>query len=671
MENGKWTINEEQIIEEQRRNVNDFPDSSPIFSHSSFESVLKHYWGYDSFRSLQKEIITSIYEGNDTLGLMPTGGGKSLTFQVPALMMDGICIVVTPLIALMKDQVDNLRKRGIKALSVHSGMSWEEILVALDNCIYGNYKFLYVSPERLNTDLFLSKLEHMNVSLLAIDESHCISQWGYDFRPSYLHIVDLRDRLPEVPVLALTATATPEVIDDIQEKLRFRKKNVFRKSFERKNIAYVIRKTEDKLYEIIKILNNVPGTAIVYVRSRKRTKEIAVELVRAGIDADFFHAGLTSDDKIRKQNNWKSGQCRVIVCTNAFGMGIDKPDVRVVIHYELPGSLEEYFQEAGRAGRDEKKSYAVALYSSKDRGQLRKQLTDTFPDKDFIKEVYEKLAYFFEIGMNMGGGTGHNFVIEQFCAAFHYNITHVHYALKILDLSGYIEYIEDTDRRSKLIFTTQRDDLYKGAGFNAGIENLLRAVLRSYTGLFADYVYVNEVLLAERAGLTPHQVYENLKFLSANRIIHYIPAKKVPVIYYTQNREELKYLDIPHPVYEERKERKQKQIDAVIHYGSSDIECRSRMLLRYFGEKDVRPCGHCDVCLSQKHAEAAANMINLIVKEILAVTGEEEMALDRLVHSLRFPQNQVIEAVRLLCDNKQLILMDNKVRKKQFKQEKL
>ncbi|MDR2058402.1 MAG: RecQ family ATP-dependent DNA helicase [Dysgonamonadaceae bacterium] len=633
------------------------------FPHSLFSEILKQYWGYDSFRSLQEEIITSVYEGNDTLGLMPTGGGKSLTFQAPTLAMEGLCIVVTPLIALMKDQVDNLRHRGIKATTVHSGMSREEILVALDNCIFGNYKFLYVSPERLNTELFLNKLNYMTVCLIAVDESHCISQWGYDFRPSYLNIADLREHLPGVPVLALTATATPDVIDDIQEKLHFKKKNVFRKSFERKNVAYIVRKTEDKLYEIIKILNNVPGTAIIYVRSRKRTKEIAVELVRAGFDADFFHAGLTSDDKIRKQNNWKSGQCRIIVCTNAFGMGIDKPDVRVVIHYELPGSLEEYFQEAGRAGRDEKKSYAVALYSSKDQGQLKKQLTDTFPDKEFVKDVYEKLAYFFEIGMHMGIETGHNFVIEQFCSAFHYNITHVHYALKILDLSGYIEYIEDTDKQSKLLFTTQRDDLYKGSGFNAEIEKLLQVVLRSYTGLFSDYVYINETLLAQRAETTPHQVYEGLKFLSANRIIHYVPAKKVPVIYYVQNREELKYLNIPRPVYEERKERQQKRIEAVIHYGNSDIECRSRTLLRYFGEKSAGNCGHCDVCLAKRHNETETSTMNRIIRTILEFVGEDEFALDKIIYSIRFPKAQVIEAIRFLCDNGQLILQDNKIRK--------
>ena len=630
---------------------------------SQFHDILKQYWGYDSFRSLQEEIITSVYEGNDTLGLMPTGGGKSLTFQVPTMLMEGICIVITPLIALMKDQVDNLRQRGIKATGVHSGMSRQEIIIALENCIFGNYKFLYVSPERLNSELFLNKLFHMNVCLIAVDESHCISQWGYDFRPSYLNISELRTHLPDVPVLALTATATPEVIDDIQEKLHFKKKNVFRKSFERKNIAYVIRKSEDKLYEIINILTKVPGSAIVYVRSRKRTKEIAIELQRVGIDADFFHAGLTSDDKVRKQNNWKSNQCRVIVCTNAFGMGIDKPDVRIVVHYELPSSLEEYFQEAGRAGRDENKAYAVALYSSRDQAQLKKRIKDTFPEKEFIKDVYEKLAYFFEIGMNMGIDTGHNFVIEQFCSVFKYNITQVHHALKILDLSGYLEYIEDTDKHSKLIFTTQRDDLYKNSGFSKEIENLLEVVLRSYTGLFSDYVYINETLLAQRTGMNPHQVYEGLKLLSGHRIIHYVPAKKVPVIYYIQNREELKYLNISRFVYEERKERLKNRIEQVVHYGSTEIECRSQLLLKYFGEKAAKPCGHCDVCLSKKHSDWDDSMMKQLMQEIVALLEPGEASIEKIVASLDFPEKRVIEALRFLSDSEQIRVKENLVQK--------
>ncbi|MDR0682113.1 MAG: RecQ family ATP-dependent DNA helicase [Dysgonamonadaceae bacterium] len=627
-----------------------------------FHDILKQYWGYDSFRSLQEEIITSIYEKNDTLGLMPTGGGKSLTFQIPTLSMEGICIVITPLIALMKDQVDALRKKSIKAAMIHSGMSRQEILTALENCIFGDYKFLYVSPERLTTELFLAKLRYLNVCIIAVDESHCISQWGYDFRPSYLRIAELRNLLPDVPVLALTATATPEVIDDIQDKLRFRKKNVFRKSFERKNIAYVIRKTEDKLYEIVKILNNVAGSGIIYVRSRKRTKEIATELQRQGINADFFHAGLTSDDKIKKQNNWKSDQCRIIVCTNAFGMGIDKPDVRIVIHFELPNSLEEYFQEAGRAGRDEKKSYAVALYSTKDQAQLKKRIKDEFPEKEFIKEIYEKLAYFFEIGMGMGINTGHNFEIERFCSVFHYNMTHVHSALKILDLSGYIEYIEDTDKHSKLIFTMNRDELYH-IHLNPELDKLIQTLLRSYTGLFADYVYVNETLLSQRTGMASHEVYEGLKSLSAQSIIHYVPARKVPTIYYLQNREELKYLEIPRPVYEERKDRLKERIENVIYYGTSSEICRSNILLKYFGEKDAPDCGHCDVCLSKKSKSSGSSQIRSIINEILARVSEKEMKVEELIRSMNYPDKQVIQALRFLSDNKQIHIENETVRK--------
>ncbi|GHV27590.1 ATP-dependent DNA helicase RecQ [Bacteroidia bacterium] len=569
---------------------------------SASHEILKRYWGYDAFRPLQEDIIHSVLDGRDTLGLMPTGGGKSITFQVPALVMNGICIVVTPLIALMKDQVDTLKQKGIKATMVHSGMSHQEILTALENCIYGDFKFLYVSPERLGTDLFIAKLKDMDVCLIAVDESHCISQWGYDFRPAYLQIAEIRALLSEIPVLALTATATSEVIDDIQDKLHFRKKNVFRKSFERKNIAYVIRNTEDKLFEIRKILNSVPGTGIVYVRSRKRTKEIAEELLRQGIDADFFHAGLTSDEKIRKQNEWKSGQRRIIVCTNAFGMGIDKPDVRVVVHFELPNSLEEYFQEAGRAGRDEQKSYAVALFSAKDAGQLKKCIKDEFPESDFIKQVYEKLAYFYEIGMGMGANKGHNFVIEQFCAAFHFNITHVHNALKLLNLAGYIEYIEETDRHSKLMFTVQRDALYH-ISLRPELDPLIQVVLRSYTGLFSDYIYISEALLSQRTGLSPHAVYEGLKELSAQHIIHYVPAKKVPVIYYPREREDIKYLNLPRSVYEDRLTRLQERVKNVIQYGTSTDTCRSKLLLQYFGEKDAGNCECCDVCLAKKQRE--------------------------------------------------------------------
>ncbi|MDL2224371.1 RecQ family ATP-dependent DNA helicase [Bacteroidales bacterium OttesenSCG-928-M06] len=623
--------------------------------------ILRQYWGFDSFRPLQEEIIESVYSGRDTLGLMPTGGGKSLTFQVPTLMMDGICIVVTPLIALMKDQVDALRQKGIKAAMVHSGMSRQEIIVALENCIFGNYKFLYISPERIGTDLFLAKLQDMNVCMLAVDEAHCISQWGYDFRPSYLHISKLRDLLPKVPVLALTATATPEVIEDIQDKLRFKEKNVFEKSFERQNIAYVVRKTEDKLFELIKMLRNVPGSGIVYVRSRKKTQEIAEELKRQGIVADYFHAGLTSDEKIRKQNEWKADQCRIIVCTNAFGMGIDKPDVRLVVHFELPSSLEEYFQEAGRAGRDSQKSYAVALVSANDQVQLKRRVKDEFPEKEFVREVYEKLAYFYEIGMGMGGNTGHNFVIERFCAAYHYNKKHVHSALKILDLSGYIEYQEDTDRHSKLIFTTQRDTLYYINGLKKDQEVLIQVLLRSYTGLFADYVYIDETLLSQRTGLSHHQVYDGLKSLSALNIIHYIPARKVPLIYYVRDREDLKYMKISKSVYEERKDNLRERIEKVLYYGATEEKCRSKILLEYFGEKTAPDCGHCDVCLNRKKERVTNELINLIIGEIKLSLSDKDSDFDELLQNLNYHEKHIVKALRFMSDSGQIKIVGDKI----------
>jgi ATP-dependent DNA helicase RecQ len=567
---------------------------------NDFHAILKQYWGYDAFRPLQEEIIASVCNGKDTLGLMPTGGGKSITFQVPTLAMEGICLVVTPLIALMKDQVDGLRQRGIRATMIHSGMGRSEIETALENCIFGDYKFLYVSPERLSSELFITRLRDMNVCLIAVDESHCISQWGYDFRPSYLRIADLREWLPGVPVLALTATATLEVIEDIQDKLRFGERNVFRKSFERKNIAYVIRITSDPMFEVERILRHVPGSGIVYVRSRNNTEKIAQELQRHGLSADFFHAGLTAKEKMIRQNSWKSGECRVIVCTNAFGMGIDKPDVRFVVHYELPDSLEAYFQEAGRAGRDERKAYAVALYSAVDGGRLKRMVKNEYPEKEFILDVYEKLAYFFEIGMGMGAGTGHDFVIERFCTAYHYNRTQVRSALRILDLAGYIKCLEEADKQSRLMFIVSRDDLYRVRGLDVWQENLMQHLLRSCTGLFSDYVYINELALAEQTGMTEHEVYEGLKMLSAQRIIHYIPARKVPTIYYLCHREERRRLIIPKMVYEDRRKRFEERVAAVIRYGSSSDICRSRMLLHYFGEADTAACGHCDVCLSEK-----------------------------------------------------------------------
>lgn len=620
-----------------------------------FHSTLARYWGYAEFRPLQEEIIRSVYKGKDTLGLMPTGGGKSITFQVPALCMEGICIVVTPLIALMKDQVDNLRKAGIKATAVYSGMNRQEILTQLENCIFGGYKFLYVSPERLSTDLFLAKLRAMKVCLLVIDESHCISQWGYDFRPSYLKIADIRQHLPGIPVLALTATATPEVVNDIQEKLGFREKNVFVKSFLRKNLAYIVRHTDDKIDTLIYILGKIPGSAIVYVRNRKRTKEIASLLQQSGISSAYFHAGLNREEKDMRQNAWKTGECRVIVSTNAFGMGIDKPDVRLVMHIDMPGSLEEYYQEAGRAGRDGQKAYAVALCSATDGAKLKKRLTDEFPEKDFIRRVYEALGNYFQIAVGFGMDTVHDFNLNDFCSAFKLPLLPTHHALKILELSGYIEYTDEIENASQLMFTCNRDELYSYAYANKKTDDIIRHILRSYTGLFADYAYISESLVATRTNCTQQEVYDILCALSKLRIVHYIPRKKTPLIIYTQTREELKYVVIPRTAYEERKARCTNRIARVLHYISEERLCRSRMLLSYFGEKEAKDCGCCDVCLSKSETGLKNYEFNAIRQAILdglAAKGSP-CEIKEFVLTLPFTPEKCLTAIRFLADNRQ------------------
>lgn len=567
---------------------------------NNYEEILKQYWGYDSFRSLQKEIITSIGEGKDTLGLMPTGGGKSITFQVPALAKEGVCLVITPLIALMKDQVNNLRKRGIKALAVYSGMTRQEILTALENCIYGNYKFLYISPERLDTEIFQTKVRSMKVSMITVDESHCISQWGYDFRPAYLKIAEIRKLLPGIPVLALTATATPEVVEDIQQKLDFHNGNVFRMSFERKNLAYVVRTTDNKTSEMLHILRRVAGSAIIYVRNRRRTREITELLNQEGITADFYHAGLENAVKDLRQKRWQCGETRVMVATNAFGMGIDKPDVRLVLHLDLPDSPEAYFQEAGRAGRDGRKAYAVILYAQSDKATLHKRIADTFPEKAYILDVYEHVQYYYQMAMGDGFQCVREFNLEEFCRKFKYFPVPVDSALKILTQAGYLEYTDEQDNASRILFTIRRDDLYKLHEMGPEAETLIQAILRSYTGIFTDYAFISEASLALRTGLTREQIYRILVTLTKRRIVDYIPHKKTPYIIYTRERQELRYMHIPPSVYEERKERYETRIKAMEEYVTTDNVCRSRMLLRYFGEKNDHNCGQCDVCLSHR-----------------------------------------------------------------------
>ena len=582
---------------------------------------------------------------------MPTGGGKSFTFQVPALAMEGICIVVTPLIALMKDQVDNLRRLGIKATAVYSGMTRQEIIAQLENCIFGDYKFLYVSPERLGTDIFKSKLQAMNVCLLVIDESHCISQWGYDFRPSYLSIADIREELPGVPVLALTATATPEVVNDIQERLHFREKNVFRKSFVRKNLSYIVRQTEDKINSLIYILGKVPGTAIVYVRNRKRTKEIAVLLQQAGISADFFHAGLNRDDKNLRQSRWKNNECRVIVSTNAFGMGIDKPDVRLVIHMDMPGSLEEYYQEAGRAGRDEQRAYAVALCSNIDCTKLKKRLADEFPDRDFISRVYDALGNYYQIAMGFGLDTVHDFSLVDFCTAYKFSHLQTHHALKILELAGYIEYTEEQENASRLVFTATRDELYKYLHQDKKTDEVIQTILRSYTGLFSDYVYINEGLISTRTGLSQQEIYEVLVRLSKYRIVNYIPHKKTPLIIYTRTREEIKYLSIPRSAYEERKKRFESRINRVMEYINENRICRSRMLISYFGEKGTSDCGCCDVCLAKNDSGLNNHTFNTIRDALKEALTDGPQEAKKLTENLPFPADKIITVIRYLADH--------------------
>ena len=569
----------------------------------TYKEILKQYCNYDNFRGIQEEIIESIGKGHDTLGLMPTGGGKSITFQVPALAQPGLCLVITPLIALMKDQVRNLRDRGIKALAVYSGMTREEIVVALENCIFGDYKFLYISPERLDTDIFRAKLRNMKINMITVDESHCISQWGYDFRPAYLKISEIRELLPTVPVLALTATATPEVVKDIQTKLGFREDSrIFRMSFERKNLAYIVRNTESKQEELLHILNSVSGSAIVYTRNRKRTREVAELLVNNEITATFYHAGLNNDVKDQRQRSWLSGESRVMVATNAFGMGIDKPDVRLVIHVDLPDSPEAYFQEAGRAGRDGQKAYAVLLYAKSDKATLSKRITDTFPDKEYIRKVYEDVNYYFQMAMGDGLGCTFAFNLDEFCRNFKHFPVQADSALKILTRAGYLEYTDEQDNASRILFTIHRDELYKLRETDPETEKLINVILRSYTGLFTDYAYINEDSLAIRSGLTRQRIYEILLMLTRRHILHYIPRKKTPYIIYTRERQEAGRLAITRDIYEERKESYITRIKAMTEYATAEDKCRSRMLLRYFGEKNEHNCGLCDVCLSKHHS---------------------------------------------------------------------
>ena len=587
----------------------------------TYLDILHQYWGYPDFRGIQKEIIESIGAGKDTLGLMPTGGGESLTFQIPALAQDGVCIVITPLIALMKDQVDHLRHQGIPAAAVYSGMHRDAIVATLENCVLGSTRLLYISPERIGSDIFQVKLRHMKVSFITVDEAHCISQWGYDFRPSYLQIAAIRRLVPEAPVLALTATATPEVVDDIQERLGFKVKNVFRMSFERKNLAYVVRQTEDKDAEMVHILQSVPQTAIIYCRSRKRTKDVAQKLTEYGISATWYHAGLEPAVKDQRQNDWQNDRIRVIVATNAFGMGIDKPDVRVVIHLDCPSSLEAYFQEAGRAGRDGRKAYAVLLYNGSDRRTLQKRVEDTFPPKEYVQTVYEHLAYFYQIGVGSGAGCTFEFPIDRFCTTFKHFPTRANAALTLLQRAGYIDYEQNPDTQARIRFLLNRDDLYRLDALSDKENEVVTALLRNYGGLFSDYGYVDESYIAQEAGLDRNQTYTVLVNLSKKRIINFIPRKNTPIVRYRSDRIDGVDIVLDRSVYEDRKAQFVKRIHSVIDYAQNGRVCRSRQLLRYFGETKSVDCGQCDVCLSHTDTEDGDER-KLIRRQLLTLLAD-------------------------------------------------
>jgi ATP-dependent DNA helicase RecQ len=621
---------------------------------SDYLQILNKYWGHAAFRPLQLEIIESVAKGHDTLGLLPTGGGKSVIFQVYAMSVDGMCLVITPLIALMKDQVENLNRRGIKAISLHSGMSAMEMKVALDNAQWGGYKFLYISPERLTSERFAERLRSMKISLIAVDEAHCISQWGYDFRPSYLRIAEMRPMFPGVPVLALTATATPAVASDIQERLRFGKPNLLTMSFARKNLVYMVRVKEDKYGYIVKTIEKAKGSGIVYVRNRRATREIRDLLVNNGISADYYHAGLNSELRNRRQDEWISGKTRVIVATNAFGMGIDKPDVRFVIHADPPDSLEAYFQEAGRAGRDGKKAVAVLLFNNADKLKLKKQVPVAYPEIDYIKRVYESLCNYLQVAVGFGRDQVYDFPYVLFAETYKFQIRQLYHSLKILQRQGYIEFTEEVDTPSRVYFAVSRDELYKFQVANESFDNFVKLLLRSYTGLFTGYVIIDETLLAKRAETTPDVIIEYLKRLRSHKIIDYVPRKRTPYILFTRERIEAKRLTFTKEIYELRKKDFIRRVDAVIYYATSATQCRSQILLSYFGETNSVRCGTCDVCLSRNQLDISKFEFDQMVEGIKQKLTEP-VSLAKLLLSLDSNSEKTREVLRWLIDNGEIV----------------
>jgi len=621
-----------------------------------YQQILEKYWGFREFRPLQDEIIKSIAAGRDTLGLMPTGGGKSVTYQVPAIASEGMCLVITPLIALMKDQVEKLNQRGIRAIAVHSGMSRDEISVALDNAIYGNYKFLYISPERIGTEIFRVRLEKMKINLIAVDEAHCISQWGYDFRPSYLRIVDLREYLPDTTLLAITATATTDVVEDIQDKLKFRKKNVLRITFERKNLIYTVREAENKQKYILRLVRKIKGSGIIYVRSRKKTRELSLYLQEGGISCDYYHAGLTYPVRNKKHNDWMTGKIRIMIATNAFGMGIDKADVRFVIHIDLPDSLEEYFQEAGRAGRDHKVAHAILLFNEGDKYTAEKRIQTNFPEPDVIRQIYRALGNYYQIPVGGAKNQVFDFNIAEFASRYKKSIMIIYSSLKILQLEGYIELTEEIFNPPKIKFLTQRDELYRFQLANEDYDAFIKLLLRTYTGVFTEYVTIYEDSLARKAGVKTEVIVEYLKKLDHMGIIRYLPQKKTPVIIFTEERLDIKDLRLSREHYKDRKDRYTRRINEVIRYASEIGKCRSVFLLEYFGEKNATRCGQCDVCLRKEELDISKYEFDQIEDEIRELLANKSMSMEELANAVVPGENKAIRVIRWLLDNDRLIL---------------
>ena len=628
----------------------------------TYNEILKHYWGYDDFRGIQREIIESIGAGRDTLGLMPTGGGKSIAFQVPALAKEGLCIVVTPLIALMKDQVANLRSRGIKATAIYSGMRSSDIVKALENCIFGDYKFLYVSPERLSSELFLKKIQRVKVSMVTVDEAHCISQWGHDFRPAYREVKQLREIFPSVPVLALTATATPEVVKDIQQQLGFAQENCFSMSFARKNLVYVVRHTENKPQELLHILDRISGSAIVYTLNRKKTKEVCDILLANGVTAEYYHAGLSPESKDAKEEAWKSGRARVMVSTNAFGMGVDKPDVRLVVHIDLPSSIEAYFQEAGRAGRDGNDAYAVTLFSRVDRQVVARRLADNYPSQEFIREIYDEICYYYSMALGDGLNCTYEFSLGDFCKDYHRPTLQTDSALKILTRMGYLEYVEEMEYASRVRFIVGKDALYRFRGLPPDYELLINALLRNYSGLFTDYVFIDERYLSRVTKLSRHRMYEIFVSLVSRGLVQYAPSKKCPIITFTRHRVLGSELRFAREVYDERKAIFGERLKSVINYAVSDDKCRSRLLLEYFGEKGSDDCRRCAVCVQRRAAGKPPQMPGKEEAVMQLLSDGKPHSLDELA-ALGLTDNERKALLRALCDEEKIRIVDGKIMK--------